>query len=92
MTRADKAKETLGELKDTLAAIKRLLKNEDFQAIMVPHFQTKAAEHIAGCRDKTLTPEKRAEHIEAAELAENLTTYLETRERTVAKLIEQREK
>lgn len=44
-----------------------------------------AAEHGDGCRDRLLTPEKRAEHIEAAHLADELAGL---REKRIAELLE----
>ena len=70
---------TLEEKKVKLAMVAELRASPAYRAILLPHFQALARLHAAQCRNKTLPMEKRAEHIEAAELSERLVTYLDDR-------------
>jgi hypothetical protein len=79
---------TLEEKKTRLAQVRSLLSAPAYAAILVPHFESLALHHAAQCRNKRLTAEKRAEHIEAAELAEQLTSYLEKRAASLEAQIE----
>ncbi len=72
----------------TLDAVIRLEANEDFKAIMVPHFKELEEEHAKACRDRELTMEKRAEHIEAAAMAEELQKYLTERRKGLESALE----
>lgn len=82
----------LAEKAENLAALKRLGTNEDFQTIFLPHLIERAEHHAAQCRNRDLTPEKRAEHIEAADLAESLLDYLDARKKTLeAKIREKKQ-
>lgn len=69
----------LEEKRARLALVNELRHSAAYRAILQPHFAALARHHAGECRNKTLPWEKRAEHIEAAELAERLGTYLEER-------------
>jgi hypothetical protein len=69
----------LEEKKARLALVNELRASGAYRAILLPHFAALARHHAGECRNKSLPWEKRAEHIEAAELAERLGTYLDER-------------
>jgi hypothetical protein len=81
-------KDSLEEKKARLAQVRALLASPAYVAVLAPHFQALARHHAAQCRNKLLPAEKRVEHIEAAELAEQLETYLELRAATLETQIE----
>jgi hypothetical protein len=70
----------LAEKQEKLKAVERLMESPDFKTVFLPHLVEMAKHHAGECRNKNLTPDKRAEHIEAAELAENLQKFLKERQ------------
>jgi hypothetical protein len=78
----------LEEKKSRLALIHDLRASPAYLTILLPHFQSLATHHAQQCRNKSLPWEKRAEHIEAADLADHLLTYLDDRAATLQSQIE----
>ncbi len=79
---------TIEEKKLRLGMVNELRESPAFRAILLPHFRALARHHAEQCRNKGLNWEKRAEHIEAAEMAEQLGSYLDERAAALQSQIE----
>ena len=67
--------EKLEAKREQLRAVEALLESDGWRNILEPHLKERLAHHTAGCCARNLTPDKRAEHIEAVELATNLLAH-----------------
>lgn len=81
-------KAALDDKKARRAMVEELRDSPAYRVILRPHFEALAAYHAAECRNRNLTWEKRAEHIEAAALAGGLVTYLDERAAALGAQIE----
>lgn len=60
-----------------LRGLDHLAKNDAWLELFVPFLEVKQAEHEAGVSSRGLTPEQRAEHVEAVHLCKELQAWLE---------------
>lgn len=58
-----------------LQAFRALVANPAWTQEVAPRIAKAAVEHNDGCKARGKTPEQRAEHVEAAHLAEELETF-----------------
>lgn len=83
--------EVIADCREKLTALAALEKCAGFTEILIPHLQALAKYHTDACRDRSKTPEKRAEHIEAAHELEKLADFLPNeRKRLEGKIREQK--
>lgn len=64
-----------------LALIDRATESPIWTELILPEIQARHREHQTACCNRDLTPEKRAEHIEAVHLAEALAGLLVSKRR-----------
>lgn len=74
---------------EQLALVRELKASAGFTHVLLPEFLKRARGHNASCKDRKLTPEKRAEHIEAAHGFEEMVGYLDALEKSLVETIDQ---
>jgi hypothetical protein len=77
----------LAELRERLRKVNELRESEAYRDILLPHFAELKKNATNQAIDRKITPEKRAEWIEAISQAESLERFLETEVQAIERKI-----
>lgn len=66
-----------------LRLVRELRASEAWQKVMAPELERRKKFHSEALRDRNLSAEKRAEHVEASHMADELLGYLDAQERVL---------